>query len=153
NASLRRRVPSALDQLDLVAVRILNERDHRVAAFDGPGFTRDGAAFGTHRIACGSGVVDLDGDVTERAAEVVAIHAVVVRELEHGRVGFVAVADERQRVLLLGPVGRAQYAHAQHIGVEARRALKIAYAQHGVEYSHSAIRYRLSAMASDRDQN
>jgi len=50
--------------------------------------------------------------------------------------GFVAVADERQSVLLLGAVGSAQHLHAEHVGVEADRALQIADPQHGVKDAH-----------------
>ena len=43
-----------------------------------------------------------------------------------------AVADEGQRVFLLGPVGGAQQLHAQHAGVEIDGSLQVTDAQHGV---------------------
>ena len=81
--------PLVLDQLDLVAVRILDERDHGRAALDRTGFARDLAALGSHRGAGGGRVGHRDRDVAERGAELVAIDAVVVRELDFRAVGIV----------------------------------------------------------------
>src|SRR6185369_15763529 len=78
-------------------------------------------------------------DVPEGGAQVVAIDAVVVGQFDFGMLGIVAVADERQRVLLLGPLGRAQQLHAEHAGVEVDGALQVAHSEHGVEKSHGAI--------------
>ncbi len=69
-------------------------------------------------------------------ADVVALDAVVVGELEHGVRALVAVADERQRVPLLGPVGLAQQLHAEHVRVEIDRPVEVADAQHRVQNPH-----------------
>ena len=62
---LTRRLP-VLDQLDLVAVRVLDERDHRRAALDRPGVARDRAALAApHRGARGRGIGHRDRDVAE----------------------------------------------------------------------------------------
>ena len=64
-----------LDQLDLVAVGVLHERDHRRAALDRARFARDLAALRAHRRARGRGVGHLDRDVAVRGAELVAVDA------------------------------------------------------------------------------
>ena len=64
---------AALDQLDLVAVRILDEGDHRGAALDGTRVARDLAALRAHGRACRGGVGHLDRDVAVAGAEVVAL--------------------------------------------------------------------------------
>src|SRR6185436_11101010 len=91
----------ALDQFDLVAVGILDEGDDRRAALHRPRFARHLGAIASggapHVLARCRCVVDLDRDVTETPAEVVGLHAIVVRELEHGAARLVAVADERER--------------------------------------------------------
>src|SRR6185295_11389309 len=96
----------ALDQLDLVAVGILDERDDGRPPFDRSRFARDLRAVSgrpvAHAGASRRDVADLDRDVTEAAAELVRVDAVVVCELEHRTARLVAVADERESVLLLG---------------------------------------------------
>src|SRR5215813_8128440 len=84
-----------LDQLDLVAVRILDERDRRAAVFH-----RSGLA--CHLDACGPQLLDLGVDavhpereVTEARPDVVPVGVPVVRELDDGLLGFRPVADER----------------------------------------------------------
>src|ERR1051326_7049291 len=77
-------------------------------------------------------------EMRDRAAEVVAAHAVVVGELEDRGAALRVVADEGERILLLGPVGRAQELHAENFGVELDGALQVADAQHRVQDSHVA---------------
>jgi hypothetical protein len=74
--------------------------------------------------------------VSEGGAEVVAVDAGVVGQLQHRAVALVAVADEGKRILLLRTIGRAQQSHAHDAGVEVDRALQVTDAQHGVEDSH-----------------
>src|SRR5437016_2853224 len=126
----------ALDELDLVAVGVLGEGDHRGAAFHRAGLARDLAALALYPLAGFLDIGHFDRDVTEGRAEIVPLDAVVVGELEHGAALFAVVADESERVLLLGPVGRAQKLHAQHLGIEPDRAIQVADPQHGVENSH-----------------
>jgi len=66
------------------------------------------------------------------ACEVVTVDSVVVGELVHRVLALVAVAHEGQRVLLLGPVGRAQQVHAQRPHVEVDRSLKVSDPKHRV---------------------
>src|SRR5512139_2048561 len=64
---------AALDQLDLVAVRILHERDHRRAALDRPRLARDRAARGADPVARGVNVIDADGQVAIGRPQVVLV--------------------------------------------------------------------------------
>src|SRR5690242_11380664 len=72
---------SALDQLDLVTVGILHERDDRRTALHRACLARDGTtvatACRTHGVAGRCDVLDLDRNVAVRGAEIVAIDAVV----------------------------------------------------------------------------
>jgi 2-dehydro-3-deoxyphosphogluconate aldolase/(4S)-4-hydroxy-2-oxoglutarate aldolase len=130
----------ALDQLDLVAVGVGDEGDHRRSALHRPGLARHRAAAGADPVAGRLGVGDADGDVAEGGAEVVLADAVVVGELDLGLLRIRAVADEGQRVLLLRPLGRAQELHAHDLCVEVDRALQVADAKHRVEESHGVSR-------------
>ena len=125
-----------LNQLDLVPVRILHERDHRGPTLDRPRLARHGAARIAHLLAGGRHVGHADGHVAEAGAELIVIDAVVVGELEHGVLGLVSIPHEGQCVLLIGPVGGAQEVHAQGPGVEVDRALKVADPKHRVQHSH-----------------
>src|SRR6516164_9279127 len=89
-----------LDQLDLVPVRVLYERDYGRAAFHRTGLPRHIAAFCTHRVAGFGRVGHGDRDVPEGRPHVVTIDAVVVSELDHCVLALVAVSDEGELVLL-----------------------------------------------------
>src|SRR5947209_18510762 len=107
----------ALDELDLVAVGVFDEGDHRLSALHRPGLAGHFAAAFAHALAGGGDIRHADRHMAEGAAEVVALDAVVVSQLEHGRALLVVVADEGERVLLLRAVGSAQELHAEHLGV------------------------------------
>ncbi|MNI89129.1 hypothetical protein D3C73_1464940 [compost metagenome] len=66
-------------------------------------------------------------------AVLVAFRAPVVGQFNLclGRIAAVK-AQKRERVLVLGVFRSAQQLHAQHLGVEVNRALKVANAQHRV---------------------
>src|SRR5438874_10579306 len=113
----------ALDELDLVAVGVFDEGDHRRAALHRPGLARHFAAAFTHALARGRDVGHADRHMPESVAEVIALDAAAVGELEHRRALLVVVAAEGERVLLLLAVGGAQELHAEHVGVELDRAL------------------------------
>src|SRR5690606_10328058 len=102
-----------LDQLDLVAVRILDERDHRASALYRAGFAGDAAAGGAYALAGGGDVGHADRDMAVGRAQLVAVDAVVVGELEDRGIALVAIADEGERVALLRPLGAAQQLHAE----------------------------------------
>src|SRR5262245_43455071 len=108
----------ALDELDLVAVRVLDESDDARPALDRAGVARHLAAAPLHLCACLGGVRHGDGDVAVGRAEVVLVDAVVVSELEDRGPVFGVVADERERVLLLGMVGGPEELYPEHFGVE-----------------------------------
>src|SRR5207244_4418110 len=75
---------------------------------------------------------------TQDAAQLVALDAVVVGELEHRAALLAVVADEGELVLLLWTVGGAQQLHTEHFGIELDRALQVADAQHGMQDPHLA---------------
>ena len=104
-----------------------------------------------HALAGGGHVRHTDRDMAEGGAELVALDAVVVGELEHRRALLVVVADEGERILLLGAIGGAQQLHAEHLGVEVHRALHVADAQHGVQEFHVvSLKTGKAAPASSR---
>src|SRR5436853_341118 len=89
----------------------------RQRAPPGSRLARERAAGAADLPAGGSHIGHADGHVPESGAEVVAVDAVVVGELEHRVLALIAVSHERQRVLLLGAIGRAQQVHAERFGV------------------------------------
>src|SRR5258708_15174984 len=92
------RASARLDELDLVAVGIFDEGDHRRAALHRPGLARHSSAIRAHLV---TGLLDIrhaDRHMAERGAELVALDAIGVGELEHRRALLVVVADEGERV-------------------------------------------------------
>src|SRR5688572_238202 len=85
--------------------------------------------------------------MAEAAAQVVALDAVVVGELEHRGAILGVVADEGEGVFLLRAVGGAQELHAEHLGVELHRALQVADAKHSMEKSHGVFPFRTGKAA------
>src|ERR1700740_32996 len=83
-----------LDQLDLVAVRVLHEGDYRGAAFDRAGLASDGAPGASHPVARNADVRHADGDVAEGGAKIVAVYPVVVGQLQHRVFTLVSIAHE-----------------------------------------------------------
>ena len=75
------------------------------AALDRAGLAGDRAAGDADLIAGGRDVGDADREMAERAADLVVRDAVVLGQLDLGLLGIRAVADERERVFLLGPLG------------------------------------------------
>src|SRR5258706_5849489 len=142
-AGLRRAL--LLDELDLVAVRVLDEGDHAAAVLHRAGLARHLAATCLDFLARFIGVLDRDRDVAEAAAEFVLFDAPVVGQFDDRAGGVVLVADERQRELALRVILAAQYPHAEHAGVERDRAFQIADPEHGVKYSHGSLPFRLFA--------
>src|SRR3989442_11984268 len=101
------RLSRSLDELDLVAVGILDEGDHRGAALHRSRLARHFPAVGPDLVAGLLHIGHADRDVTEGVAELVALDTVVVGELENGGALLVLVAAEGERILLLGPLGGA----------------------------------------------
>src|SRR4051812_14088918 len=83
------------DELDLVAVGVFDEGDDRGAALDRAGLASDLAAAAAYAVAGLRDVGNADRDVAIGAAEVVALDAVVVGELEHGGAALGGGADQR----------------------------------------------------------
>ena len=133
---------SELNQLQLVAIGILHEGDHRAPLTHGPRFTHHLAPLAADRFAGAHDVVDTDGDVAVGRAQVIAAGVPVVGELNHSRVGFLAVAQKGQGETAAGVITAAQQLHAHHFGVEAEGPLQIRNPQHGVEQTHGAGRHR-----------
>src|SRR2546428_855443 len=128
--------PAELDQLDLVAVGILDEGDLGAAVLHRPGLAHDPGPLGAQLVAGAIDVLDAERDVPEAGAELVELRVPVVRELEDGVVALVAVADEGEREAAVRVVLAAQEPHAEHVAVEAERALEVPDPQHGVEHAH-----------------
>src|SRR5688500_5854984 len=111
---LLRRLPWLLrpfDQLDLVAVGVGDEGDDRRAALDGARLARDGPAerrcLAAHRRASGRYIGYADGDVAVGVAQLIAVHAVVERQLDFGMFGVAPVAEKGKVVLLVRAPGGA----------------------------------------------
>src|ERR1700686_3313811 len=81
-------VASPLDQLDLVAVRILRERDHGGSVLHGACLPRDDAAAALDLGAGRLGVVHLDGDMAVAGAQLVTRRVPVVGQLEGRLLGL-----------------------------------------------------------------
>src|SRR5581483_10393510 len=84
----------ALDELYLVAVRILDESNHRRPMLHGSGLARDPAAALPDFLASLVGVVDGDRDMTVAVAHVVFRGVPVVGKLDYRFIGLVAVSDK-----------------------------------------------------------
>jgi len=88
------------------------------------------------------GVVHRDRDVTVGVAGLVLFHAPVVRQFEHGRFRFIAVADKGEGEFPVRIVITAEQPHAENPGVKAQRPIQIADPQHGMKNSHLCSPYR-----------
>src|SRR5690625_2845889 len=122
----------ALDQFNLVTVRILDKGDDGRAVLHGTGLAHDIAAPGLDFFTGRIGVVDFDGDMTVAIAKVVAGRVPVVRQFQDGTFIFVLVSDKCQREAAVGIVFLAQKAHSQNISVEGERFFQVADTDHGV---------------------
>src|SRR5690606_33537467 len=89
----------ALDQFDLVTIRILDEGDDGRAVLHRSGLAHHLAATGADVVARLRRVLDLERDVAVGGAELVLVHAPVVGQFQHGAVLLVLVADEGEREL------------------------------------------------------
>src|SRR3954469_2768699 len=93
-----------LDELDLVAIRILHERDHGRAVLHRAGLADHGAALLLDRRTRCVRVVHLDSDVTVPAADLVRPGVPVVGQLEDGPFRLRTVANEGKGELAVGMV-------------------------------------------------
>src|SRR5438477_1224425 len=93
---------------DVASVQTCAVRDDGGAALDRSRLARHLAAGRAHLVARLLHVRYADRDVAEGAAKLVLVDAVVIGELEHRGAAFIVVADEGERILLLGAVGGAQ---------------------------------------------
>src|SRR6059036_729129 len=100
-----------LDQLDFVAGRVFDERDHRAAVLHRPGLTHDLDPFCLELGARLVDVIHAYGQVTESVAQLVTGRSPVIGQLNHRIVLLVAVADKRQSEFAAGVVLVAQELH------------------------------------------
>src|SRR6185312_332999 len=134
-----RGVSATLDQLDLVAVGILDEGDDGGAELHRARCARDLDAFLGELIAGGIDVRDTDGEMAEGRAERIGLLLVpIIGKLDDGAAGLVAIADEGERVASLRHLALTQHLHAEEARVEIERLLQIEDAQHGVQHARSA---------------
>src|SRR5258708_38884965 len=82
----------ALDELDLVAVRVLDERDHAAAELHRARLERELPALRLHRLARLVDVGHAERDVDEAVAEVVRLSDPVVDELDHRLLAIISFA-------------------------------------------------------------
>ena len=129
-----------LDELDPVAVRILDEGDdgrpvlHRAGRADHlPPAPLDLGAGGDR-------VGHLQRHVAESAAQVVAGGVPVPGQLDGRGLRLGGVAHEGEREAAVRILVPAQQLHPEHLGVEADRAIEVAHADHGVEDAHRVTR-------------
>src|SRR5580693_546798 len=126
----------ALDQLDLVAVGILDESDHRGAELNRAGRARDLAAGLGDLLAHAVDVGHADGEVAEAGAQFVGLLLPpVVGQLDGTVLALVAVADEGQGVLAGRHVTLAQQLHAHRPGIESERFVEILHPDHRVQHA------------------
>src|SRR5581483_7452846 len=134
----RRASAAELDQLDAVAVRVLDERDHRLAVLHRARLADDLDALRAEAIARRVDVLHAEGDVAEAVSDIVRLRVPVVGELEHGVRRLVAVADEREREAAAGKVVAAQELHPERARVERERLLEVVHPDHRVQHAHRA---------------
>src|ERR1700722_1787092 len=120
----------AFDQFDLVAVRIFNEGDDSGAELHRARLARDFHAGFAQGFAGGVDVGHAKCQMAEEGAHLVAVHAPVIGELEHGMVRFGAVTDEHERVFAVRHFGAAEFFHPEQVGIERNALFKVADAQH-----------------------
>src|SRR5260370_3921424 len=126
----------SLDQLDLVAVGILDESDHRGAELDRTGRAHDLAGGLGDVLAHAVDIGHADGEMAETGAEFVGLLlAPVVGQLDGAVLALVAVADEGQGVLAGWNVALAQQLHAHRPGIEGERLVEILHADHRVQHA------------------
>src|SRR5262249_7018085 len=115
-----------LDQLDLVAVRVLDEGDDASAMLHRPRRTRDLDAFLCEIRAGTVKVGHADSEMAEAAADGIGLLlAPIMGQLDHRIVVLVAIADEGQRELAAGIVLAPQQLHAEVAGIEIDRFLQV----------------------------
>ena len=131
-----------LDQLQLVAIGILHEGDHRAPLAHRPRFAHHLAPLGADRLTGGNDVVHPDGDVAVGAAELIAVRIPVMGEFQHRRIRLLAVAHKGQGETAAGVITAAQQLHAHNFGIEAEGSLQIRDPQHRVEQTHGAGQFR-----------
>src|SRR5262249_43269284 len=124
-----------LDQLDLVAVRIFDEGDLRAAVLHRARLADDLGPLAPELVAGLVDVVDAERDVPGGGG---GLGVPVVRELDHGVIALVTVADEGQCESPAGIVVPTEKPHAQHVAVEAERALEVSDPEHRMEHPHVA---------------
>jgi hypothetical protein len=125
-----------LDELNLVAIRIDDECNHRRAVLHRPGFATDEASLGFDLGAGGVGVVDFYRDVAKALAELVAVGIPVVGQLDCRSLGLRAEPDEGQGEATLGVFAAAEKLHAEHVRIEGQRTFQVADAKHCVKNPH-----------------
>ena len=123
----------ALNEFDLVAVRILDERDERCRRTSSGRPRASLAAPRAHRIAGLVRVRARHGDVARSRAQIVGLRIPVVRELDHRVLALVAEAHECERVNLPSDNPCAAAASCPARRCRSRWNVEVADADHGVQ--------------------
>mmetsp|Transcript_23206 Transcript_23206/g.39862 ORF Transcript_23206/g.39862 Transcript_23206/m.39862 type:complete len:356 (+) Transcript_23206:587-1654(+) len=124
----------ALDELDLVSVRVRHERDHCRPVLHRPRLPRHLAASVSDRVAPGVYVVARERDMTICGANVVRSRVPVVGQLQRRRRLLRAVRKEGEGELAVGKVFLAGEGHAEDLRVELDGALHVSHSQHRVQH-------------------
>src|SRR5690348_10849569 len=130
---------ATLDELDLVAVGILDEGDDRGAEFHRARRARNLDPSLLQALAGGVDIGDADRQMTEGGADGVRLLLIpIVGELEHRAALLDAISDESEGIAALRHLALAQHFHAEKARVEIDRLLEVENAQHGVEKTRLA---------------
>ena len=123
-----------LHQLDAVAVGVFDKGDDRAAMRHRAGRARHLDPGGGELFA---GLVDIghaDREMAEGAAQRIGLRLIpVMGQLDHRRIGFVAIADKRQGELAGRVIALAQQLHAEQLGVEMQRFVEVLDPEHRVQ--------------------
>src|SRR6266852_1898534 len=114
-----------LDQFDLVAVRILDERDLDAAELHRARLAHDLDALVLERRASLVDVVAADREMAERGTLIVFRRAPVVGQLDDRAIRDFTVADEGQRELAVGVVALAEQLHTERVAVKLERLVEV----------------------------
>ena len=120
-------------------IGVFDEGDDRRAMLHRPRFAHHLASLLADRRTGHSCVRHGECDVAVAIAEIIGCRIPVVGQFKHGTFAFRTVADEGQREAPFRVIGTAQQFHAENLGIEGNRAIKIADADHRMQDAHGVF--------------
>src|SRR5579883_459209 len=144
---------ATFDELDLVAVGILDEGDDGGAELHRARRPRDLDAGLAQLLAGRIDIGHADREMAEGGADRIRLLLIpVIGELDH-RIGrLVAIADKGEGVAAFRDFALAQHLHAEEPRIEIERLLEVEYAQHGVQHARLDGVCRIHGLSSDDPQ-